>query len=490
MIVTCEECHAKFHLEDSLIKPNGSRVRCSKCKHVFRLYPPHRETETAAAPSADRFPEPAKEPTQASETPDRGEERPDAPDIPDADAPDTPHLTDSADLSLFDTDFFNLESIGQEPHLESQDASGPSKDVSPSDLPDTSRPERPEDQGIEFPTDPLFSEGIEPLTIDQLVEGIDRTEFPSDSPSSPQEDAVYHQIETLNLEDLEKLIETPETNLQPMDDPLKDPESIRPADSEFGEKFALEDLELIARKSEKPDIGEKISETAPAFSGTTGRISPLPASVSLDNSPLNKQETITAFPLSAESTADTAEENPPDSSPSKKVSTPLLILFLLVLIGGGAYAALTWFPDLKIPFFTSKMASVPEEPGNLKIKAYEISSRFVENVSSGRLFLIAGKVRNDYPESRKHIQIKGTLFNKDKQPVLTQTAFCGNMVPQPELTSLTIQDIHRRLENPDGDNGLNADVPPTQSIPFMVVFSSLPDNLDEFTLEITQSRKR
>jgi predicted Zn finger-like uncharacterized protein len=35
MIVTCNECDSSFNVDDSLIKDDGSKVRCSKCSSVF-----------------------------------------------------------------------------------------------------------------------------------------------------------------------------------------------------------------------------------------------------------------------------------------------------------------------------------------------------------------------------------------------------------------------------------------------------------------------
>jgi predicted Zn finger-like uncharacterized protein len=39
MIVTCNECESSFNVGDSLIKADGSKVRCSKCSSVFVVYP-------------------------------------------------------------------------------------------------------------------------------------------------------------------------------------------------------------------------------------------------------------------------------------------------------------------------------------------------------------------------------------------------------------------------------------------------------------------
>ncbi|WP_321495105.1 DUF3426 domain-containing protein [uncultured Desulfobacter sp.] len=39
MIITCEKCLTRFALDDALIKPGGSKVRCSQCQHVFTAFP-------------------------------------------------------------------------------------------------------------------------------------------------------------------------------------------------------------------------------------------------------------------------------------------------------------------------------------------------------------------------------------------------------------------------------------------------------------------
>ena len=48
MIVECEECESKFNLNENLLKAGGSKVRCTKCKHVFTAYPPEAVREEAA----------------------------------------------------------------------------------------------------------------------------------------------------------------------------------------------------------------------------------------------------------------------------------------------------------------------------------------------------------------------------------------------------------------------------------------------------------
>jgi len=40
MIVQCDLCGTKYNIEDSKITPQGVKVRCSKCKHIFSVKPP------------------------------------------------------------------------------------------------------------------------------------------------------------------------------------------------------------------------------------------------------------------------------------------------------------------------------------------------------------------------------------------------------------------------------------------------------------------
>ena len=40
MIIECENCRTTFNLEENLLDSEGSKVRCSLCRHVFLAYPP------------------------------------------------------------------------------------------------------------------------------------------------------------------------------------------------------------------------------------------------------------------------------------------------------------------------------------------------------------------------------------------------------------------------------------------------------------------
>jgi len=39
MVIECISCSRKFKLDKGLLKPSGSRVRCTKCGNIFRAFP-------------------------------------------------------------------------------------------------------------------------------------------------------------------------------------------------------------------------------------------------------------------------------------------------------------------------------------------------------------------------------------------------------------------------------------------------------------------
>ncbi|MCF8067993.1 MAG: zinc-ribbon domain-containing protein [Desulfobacterales bacterium] len=196
--------------------------------------------------------------------------------------------------------------------------------------------------------------------------------------------------------------------------------------------------------------------------------------------------------------------------PKRKTSKLLIFIILLVILAGGGYGAhyAQTQMGIDVPFYNeTKDAVAPlfektvdliksltgkvstkDEQGTLKIATEEVSSRFEESNSNGRLFVIVGQARNNYDHSRNFIQVRGSLFSKSKMLEMTEIAYCGNVLSSLEISTLSPEDITKRLANRYGDNRSNVKIAPGATIPFMVIFTSLPENLDEFTVEIEGSK--
>jgi predicted Zn finger-like uncharacterized protein len=50
MIVSCDQCGVKLKVDESKIKPGGSKLRCPKCQSIFAVYHPDEQKPAAAAP--------------------------------------------------------------------------------------------------------------------------------------------------------------------------------------------------------------------------------------------------------------------------------------------------------------------------------------------------------------------------------------------------------------------------------------------------------
>jgi branched-chain amino acid transport system substrate-binding protein len=66
MRIECQACNTRFKLDDDLIKKDGTKVRCSKCKEVITVYP-QKKNEGASRPES--------KPSQSSPAPKEQEEQ-------------------------------------------------------------------------------------------------------------------------------------------------------------------------------------------------------------------------------------------------------------------------------------------------------------------------------------------------------------------------------------------------------------------------------
>jgi predicted Zn finger-like uncharacterized protein len=55
MVIECISCSRKFNLNENLLKPTGSIVRCSKCGNIFSAYPAHNGNRLNSAVEADEI---------------------------------------------------------------------------------------------------------------------------------------------------------------------------------------------------------------------------------------------------------------------------------------------------------------------------------------------------------------------------------------------------------------------------------------------------
>ena len=207
--------------------------------------------------------------------------------------------------------------------------------------------------------------------------------------------------------------------------------------------------------------------------------------------------------------ADLDEE---DLAPRKKIkssgrrglSGPFRILLMLVLLVGGGYAAYTLsetmgfeipylkeLKEIKIPYVSDLLGTEVADPGNLKIKilAKKVDGWFVTNTKSGTIFVVKGQVKNVYNHPRNFIRITAKIYSKGGVHSRIQTVYAGNLLTDKELVALSPNIIKKRLGRQFGEKKSNLKIKTGKVVPFMVVFSKLPPNPDEYTVEVESSIK-
>jgi predicted Zn finger-like uncharacterized protein len=83
--------------------------------------------------------------------------------------------------------------------------------------------------------------------------------------------------------------------------------------------------------------------------------------------------------------------------------------------------------------------------------------------------------------------VKGTILDDQGKVVKTQLAFAGNVFSEKELKEMPLEQISQAMRNRFGKGRMNVNIQPQRTVPFMIVFEDLPDNLSEFTVEAVSS---
>jgi predicted Zn finger-like uncharacterized protein len=514
MIITCEDCNTSFNLDESLLKPTGSKVRCSKCKKVFVAYPPQpleepekeevldsEETVEKEVEDLDLDIEPEGERNKEEFTEDFEvefeSEAESAADETEVEAkvgePDDLDLSDLEAL-LDDEEVPKEESVAEESvedldlemDVESEVAEKAEEVEMDLEFEDSDTIDLTEIEAM------LDEEESEIESIDELEEvelELDtETEFELERPTE-ELDAVAESddMSEVDLSDIEKMLEEAidaDTEAELEGDELYglDGLDLDTDTDELDEGIEIEDMDLGLEKedSDQEDlIEDEVAEVQEIEKEVTDQFY-------METQDLEKavEEQLGADDLET-------EEDKEIPVVKKGLNKPVLVLLIILLLGGGGFGvyALVNYTNVEIPFISDYFKPKVQDPaGNLYIDTLDINSKFVENAREGKLFVVTGKVRNNYKGERSFISITGKLYRKGKILVSPwEKVFCGNALSDIELSNNDLEYLKNKLSIKNGENNSNVGVKPGQELPFMIIFANLPDDLEEFAIEVAGS---
>jgi len=125
--------------------------------------------------------------------------------------------------------------------------------------------------------------------------------------------------------------------------------------------------------------------------------------------------------------------------------------------------------------------------GNKRLSFKDLKGFFVDLESGEKLFIVSGSVVNNYPNQRSFIRIRSNILDSKAKVVKSKIAYAGNPINDKELQSLSMEEIEKRLMNKMGNNNMNTNILPNLSVPFMIIFNELPEDISEFTVEAISS---
>jgi predicted Zn finger-like uncharacterized protein len=191
------------------------------------------------------------------------------------------------------------------------------------------------------------------------------------------------------------------------------------------------------------------------------------------------------------------DKGKPKARPSAK--TKLAALIAAAVLGLAAVSAGTLY-FLKIGPFAEKkpVETAAAPPPKTEEKKPEETSKnlaligvrqyMVDNTKTGNLFVIEGKVKNNFTTPKEYIKIEASLFDDKGVTLATKQIVAGNTVSYFQLQSLGTEELETALNSQVGILTNNVNVRPGGEVPFMVIFYNPPESLQEFGVKVVDAK--
>lgn len=158
------------------------------------------------------------------------------------------------------------------------------------------------------------------------------------------------------------------------------------------------------------------------------------------------------------------------------------VVLLLCLLGGAGGA--WWYFKMFLP---SKQVAVPEISLEKKVEMLtmrNVRQYYVNNEKIGQLFVIEGKVVNEFPEPKELIEVEATLYGMDKKALVSKKNLAGTSLSLFQLQVLGEKELESFLGNKIEILSNNTNIPTGGEVPFMVLFYAPPQGIAEFGVRI------
>jgi predicted Zn finger-like uncharacterized protein len=444
VIVTCEKCSTQFQLDDSRVPQGGAKVRCSRCKHAFRVMP-----EGAAADAAGDSGRRAKGESDTKEItqdpPGRKQAARSAPSQPEAERSLSGVENEESDWRFNDE---NGRSFTRREAAE----------------------EKPEPPAVAAPInsrlgDEWFSGGSDaPLELDDRPRGHAAEPEPAPAPAPP------HEPPRPAVREAAPPVEEPSFDTPSIDTPVADPHpSAQIPDFEAEPSFD-ETPEPSFDAAFEGDLGGEPQEKLPFVDRRAAK----------EESDELGGDTWDLLAGAEEDAAEPASEQP---AKRPRVRGPSFdfsgIADKLVVFTGQAGNLLGWAAATALFGYGLYAGLAPQAPTPVKqgdvagLEVTSLDSRMVENVAQGTLWVVSGRVRNQGSGAAELGSLALELLDRRGEPLISD-----RVALHAPMSRTALREGTGSLEAPP----LTGRVGPGEERSFEAVLASLPPEAAAFRL--------
>lgn len=180
-----------------------------------------------------------------------------------------------------------------------------------------------------------------------------------------------------------------------------------------------------------------------------------------------------------------AEQEPLPEMPVKKKFRfgKLALVLLLVLAGAGG----GWW------YYAHRSAAKPQSEQDIAKQVELLTMRnvrqyYVDNEKVGKVFVIEGKVVNEFPQPKELITVEAAIYDKNKKALAVKRQLGGVQLSLFQLQVLSEKEMESFLNNKVEILTNNTNVPHGGEVPFMVLFYAPPEGVAEFGVRIVDAR--
>ena len=179
------------------------------------------------------------------------------------------------------------------------------------------------------------------------------------------------------------------------------------------------------------------------------------------------------------------EVKSPPPSRRKPSSRRLILVLIPLLLIAGSIAAWLYVPW---PFKPKPVEN--NSTGIEQLHLVETRGYFVENQKAGQLFVIQGRVRNEFSQPRRWIHLRAKIYTSDGETARQLDFYAGNILSKEQLQSMTLDKLLAFVQSQPAAKDQAQVIGPRQEVSFTVPFGDLPEltQLSDYSVEILASQ--